>query len=165
LWILADRDGLATPGYERTHGVQSQRSNPVRIEFWKRDPDFVNSPLLTPFMIILKFTGAWTRQSMPCSFWHLRARSCGKIDAMSGRTRRTDVACAASGAIGRRRYIIHYAIPGARGIVAIHNLARLAPQLFDGQNQLFGDEKGQLGKTTIAGFSTFVRRVDCSSGE
>jgi hypothetical protein len=28
----------------------------------------------------------------------------------------------------------------ARCIVAIHNLARLAHQLFYGQNQLFGDE-------------------------
>ena len=54
---------------------------------------------------------------------------------------------------------------GARCIVTIHNLARLAHQLFDGQNQLFGDEKGQLGKTAVSGFSTFVRRVDCSSGE
>lgn len=38
------------------------------------------------------------------------------------------------------RYIIHLCNFGARGLVAIHNLARLAHQLFDGQNQLFGDE-------------------------
>jgi len=53
----------------------------------------------------------------------------------------------------------------ARGIVAIHNLARLAHQLFDGQNQLFGDEKGQLEKAAVSGCSTVVRWVDCLSGE
>ena len=63
------------------------------------------------------------------------------------------------------RYIIHLCNFGARGLVAIHNLARLAHQLFDGQNQLFGDEKGQLGKTAVSGCSTFVRWVDCLSGE
>jgi hypothetical protein len=41
-----------------------------------------------------------------------------------------------------RARAVHYSLCkfGARGIVAIHNLARLAHQLFDGQNQLFGDE-------------------------
>jgi hypothetical protein len=45
----------------------------------------------------------------------------------------------------------------ARCIVTIHNLARLAHQLFDGQNQLFGDEEGQLGKAAVSDCSTVVR--------
>jgi hypothetical protein len=78
-WIFADRDGSATPGNRRNQGVQSENSNPIRIE---------------PGSVI------------PISCTHAAAL------------------CSS----------------GARGIVAIHNLARLASQLFDGQNQLFGDE-------------------------
>jgi hypothetical protein len=54
---------------------------------------------------------------------------------------------------------VHYSLCncGVRCVVTIHNLARLAHQLFDGQNQLFGDEEGQLGKAAVSDCSTVVR--------
>ena len=101
--------------------------------------------------------GVWTPQSTQCGVWYLRARSCGKIGAMSGQARRTDVACAATGALRLGRHITQYAISALAACVAIHNLARLGHQLFYGQNQLFGDEEGQLGKAAVSDCSTVVR--------
>lgn len=141
-------------------------SDPIRIEPWKRDPDVARSLLLTPTAITLQFQrGTRTRQSKQRGLCYLRVRSCGKIGAMSGQARRTDVACTASGALGLAPYIAHYAIAAPAACVAIHNLARLGHQLFYGQNQLFGGEKGQRGKAAVSGCSTVGRWVDCLSGE
>jgi hypothetical protein len=111
------------------------------------DPDFVRSLLLTPTAITLQFQGLrGLGNRTQCGVWYLRVRSCGKISAMSGQTRQADVACAASGALRLGRHITHYAISALAACVAIHNLARLGHQLFYGQNQLFGDEKANLGR-------------------
>jgi hypothetical protein len=63
---------------------------------------------------------AWTRQSTQCGLWHLQARSCDKIGAMSGRTRRIDVAFTAIETLAKLgRCILHYAISALAAFAAL----------------------------------------------
>ena len=68
-------------------------------------------------------TDAWTWQSTQCCLWHRWARGCGEIVAMSGQARR-QISLAQQIPLGftmQLRRSLHG---------AIHNLARLAHQLF-----------------------------------
>ena len=50
-------------------GCNHKVSNPIRIESWKRDPDFVRLLLLTPTAITLQFQGVrelGTRRNAAC---------------------------------------------------------------------------------------------------